>query len=102
MITDVGFSDKLTDLEVAQNGDVLAVGRGWGGSFGFPIVVRYGADGSVASTTVTRDVTKTVRVANVDDSAAELTWYARFVDGSTVCISRRVMAPRCTRRDGGG
>jgi uncharacterized delta-60 repeat protein len=37
---DVGFSDKLTDLEI-NDSEIIAVGRGWGSTFGFPIVVRY-------------------------------------------------------------
>ena len=47
----------------------------------FPIVVRYTADGKGPRATVTRDVTETTFVTEVADSAENLTYYGRFING---------------------
>ena len=82
IVTDFGFSDYLRDLEITSSNEIIAVGRGWGGSFGFPIIVRYDSNGHEINKTVTRDVTKTTLVTTVDASADELTSYGRFVNGN--------------------
>jgi uncharacterized delta-60 repeat protein len=47
VMTDLGYSDKLTDLEIVDN-SVIAVGRAYGSDFGHPIMVSYGANGRSA------------------------------------------------------
>ncbi len=82
IVTDFGFSDYLRDLEITSSNEIIAVGRGWGGSFGFPVIGRYDSYGHEISKTVTRDVTKTTLITTVDASADELTSYGRFVNGN--------------------
>ena len=82
IVTDFGFSDYLRDLEITSSNEIIAVGRGWGGTFSFPVIGRYDSDGHEISKTVTRDVTKTTLVTTVDASADELTSYGRFVNGN--------------------